>query len=59
MLSMREILDNIVDQGKGRERKRKQVCTAMFRWALSQDIVEADPTAGLTPYDRGAPRDQA
>jgi integrase len=30
----------------------------MFRWALSQDIVEADPTAGLTPYDRGAPRDR-
>jgi integrase len=30
----------------------------MFRWALSQDIVEADPTAALTPYDRGAPRDR-
>jgi integrase len=30
----------------------------MFRWALSQDIVEADPTTGLTPYDRGAPRDR-
>ena len=56
---IREILDNIVDQGKGREaEKRRQVCTAMFRWALSQDIVEADPTAGLTPYDRGAPRDR-
>jgi integrase len=56
---IREILDNIVDQGKGREaEKRRQVCTAMFRWALSQDIVEADPTAGLTPYDRGAPRER-
>jgi hypothetical protein len=56
---IREILDTIVDQGKGREaEKRRQVCTAMFRWALSQDIVEADPTAGLTPYDRGAPRDR-
>ena len=56
---MRAILDSIVDQGKGREaEKRRQVCTAMFRWALSQDIVEADPTAGLTPYDRGAPRDR-
>ena len=30
----------------------------MFRWALSQAIVEADPTAGLTPYDRGTPRDR-
>ena len=31
----------------------------MFRWALSQDIVEADPTVGLTPYlTEGAPRDR-
>ena len=52
---MRAILDSIVDRGQGREaEKRRQVCTAMFRWALSQDIVETDPTAGLTPYDRGA-----
>ena len=56
---MRAILDSIADQGQGREaEKRRQVCTAMFRWALWQDIVEADPTAGLTPYDRGAPRDR-
>ena len=38
---MREILDSIADRGQGREaEKRRQVCTAMFRWALSQDIVE-------------------
>jgi integrase len=56
---VREILDNIVDKGQGREaEKRRQVCTAMFRWALSQDIVEVDPTAGLTPYERSAPRDR-
>ena len=56
---IREILDNIVDQGKGREaEKRRQVCTAMFRWALSQDIVAADPTAGLEASDRGTPRDR-
>jgi integrase len=56
---IREILDAIVDTGKGREaEKRRQVCTAMFRWALSQDIVEADPTAGLEAYDRGTPRDR-
>ena len=30
----------------------------MFRWALSQDIVVADPTAGLEAYDRGTPRDR-
>jgi integrase len=56
---MRALLDSIADQGQGREaEKRRQVCTAMFRWALSQDLVEADPTAGLTPYDRGVPRDR-
>jgi len=31
---IRELLDAMVDQGKGREaEKRRQVCTAMFRWA--------------------------
>jgi integrase len=56
---IRQILDGMVDQGKGREaEKRRQVCTAMFRWALSQDIVEADPTAGLNSYDPGTPRDR-
>jgi site-specific recombinase XerD len=30
----------------------------MFRWALSQDIVEVDPTAGLKAYDPGTPRDR-
>jgi integrase len=30
----------------------------MFRWALSQDIVELDPTAGLKAYDPGTPRDR-
>jgi integrase len=56
---LRELLDGIVDEGKGREaEKRRQVCTAMFRWALSQDIVETDPTAGLKAYDPGTPRDR-
>src|SRR3984957_15552290 len=56
---LRALLDSIADRGQGREaEKRRQVCTAMFRWALSQDIVEADPTAGLTPYERGAPRER-
>src|SRR5271170_1930387 len=56
---LRELLEAIVDQGLGREaEKRRQVCTAMFRWALSQDIVETDPTAGLKAYDPGTPRDR-
>ena len=56
---IRELLNTMVDVGKGREaEKRRRVCTAMFRWALSQDIVAADPTAGLEAYDRGTPRDR-
>jgi integrase len=56
---IRAILDSSVDRGQGREaEKRRQVCTATFRWALSQDIVEADPTAGLNAYDPGTPRDR-
>jgi len=59
LLTCKAPLDAIADQGKGREaEKRRRVCTAMFRWALSQDIVEADPTAGLEAYDRGTPRDR-
>jgi integrase len=49
----------MVDQGKGREaEKRRQICKGMFRWALSQDIVETDPTDGLRAYDPGTPRDR-
>jgi integrase len=56
---IRELLDAVVDQGKGREaEQRRQTVGAMFRWALSQDIVEADPTAGLGAYDPGTPRDR-
>jgi hypothetical protein len=56
---IRELLDAIVDQGLAREaEKRRQTVGAMFRWALSQDIVEADPTAGLKAYDPGTPRDR-
>jgi integrase len=56
---LRELLDAVADQGIEREaEKRRQTVGAMFRWALSQDIVEADPTAGLKGYDPGTPRDR-
>ncbi len=56
---IRDLLNTIADLGKAREaEKRRQTVGAMFRWALSQDIVEADPTAGLEAYDRGTPRDR-
>ena len=52
---IREILDVMADQGKGREaEKRRQVCTAMFRWALSQDIVVflMNPRLDSTTYQQ-------
>jgi len=56
---IRELLDAAADQGIEREaEKRRQTIGAMFRWALSQDIVETDPTAGLKAYDSGTPRDR-
>ncbi len=56
---IRELLDAVADQGTEREaEKRRQTVGAMFRWALSQDIVETDATAGLKAYDPGTPRDR-
>ncbi|MGB8744673.1 MAG: integrase, partial [Pseudolabrys sp.] len=56
---MRELFDRCADQGIEREaERRRQTVGAMFRWALSQDIVEIDPTTGLKAYDPGTPRDR-
>ena len=56
---IRELLDAVADQGIEREaEKRRQTVGAMFRWALSQDIVETDPTARLKAYDPGTLRDR-
>jgi integrase len=56
---IRELLDAVADRGTEREaEKRRQTVGAMFRWALSQDIVGMDPTAGLKAYDPGTPRDR-
>ena len=56
---IRELLDAVAAQGIEREaEKRRQTVGAMFRWALSQDIVEADATAGLSSYDAGKARDR-
>jgi integrase len=57
--NLRELFDLCADQGIEREaERRRQTVGAMFRWALSQDLVEIDPTAGLRAYDAGTPRDR-
>jgi integrase len=56
---LRELLDVVADQGLKREAgKRRQVIGAMFKWALSQDIVESNPADGLSSYSLGQPRDR-
>lgn len=56
---IRPLLDAVAESGTVREaEKRRQTVGAMFRWALSQDLVEIDPTGGLTAYDPGVPRDR-
>jgi integrase len=56
---LRELLDSVADAGLEREaEKRRQTIGAMYRWAISRDLVEIDPTAGLKAYDPGRPRDR-
>jgi site-specific recombinase XerD len=56
---LRELFDRCAEGGIRREaEQRRQTVGAMFRWALSQDIVETVPTAGLKAYDPGTPRDR-
>jgi integrase len=56
---LRELFDAAADEGHEREaEKRRQTTGAMFRWGVSQDLVETDPTAGLKAYDPGRPRDR-
>jgi integrase len=40
--------------------QRRQAVKALFKWALSRDLIETDPTAGITcdGYSLGAPRDR-
>jgi integrase len=56
---LRELFDEAAEAGILREaEKRRRTVGAMLRWAVSQDYLEADPSAGLKTYDAGAPRDR-
>jgi integrase len=56
---LRQLFDHAADQGYLREaEKRRQSVGAMFRWGIGQDLVEIDPTAGLSAYDSGTPRER-
>ena len=56
---LRELLDAVADGGLVREAgHRRQAIGTMFKWALSQDIVETDPAYGLASYGLSQPRDR-
>jgi integrase len=56
---LRELLDTVADGGRVREAgHRRQAIATMFKWALSQDIVETDPAYGLSSYGLSEPRDR-
>lgn len=56
---LRVILDGAADRGVLREaEKQRQLMRSLFRWALSQDIVENDPTVGLVSYGSSPRRDR-
>jgi integrase len=54
---LRPLLEAVSDSGRSSEaEKRRQTIGAMFAWALSQDLVEANPAAGLTSFGRRSAR---
>jgi integrase len=56
---LRELLDAVADRGFTREAgQRQQAIGAMFKWAVSQDIVATNPAQGLAPYSRSPPRNR-
>jgi integrase len=56
---LRQVLDAVAERGAVREaQQQRQVARVMFKWALSQDIIEADPSAGLASYGASPRRDR-
>ena len=56
---LRQIFDAVADKGhKAAAEKQRSMVQAMFRWALRQDIVEIDPSAGLSVYGQPVARER-
>jgi integrase len=56
---LRELFDATADQGFTREAgQRRQAVGAMFKWAVTQDIIDSNPADGLGSYGLGTPRDR-
>ena len=56
---LRQIFDAVADKGhKAAAEKQRSMVQAMFRWALRQDIIEVDPSAGLSVYGQPVARER-
>jgi integrase len=56
---LRKLLDETADKGHETEaEKQRSVIQPMFRWALKQDHIEIDPSAGLSPYGQSVARER-
>lgn len=56
---LREVLDTVAGRGAPREaQQQRQLMRVLFKWALSQDVVESDPAAGLASFGSSPRRDR-
>ncbi len=56
---LRAVLEATADRGAVREaQQQRQVVRVVFRWALSQDLIENDPSAGIASFGSSPRRDR-
>lgn len=56
---LREVLDRVADRGALREaQQQRQLMRVIFKWALSQDLIDTDPAAALATFGPSPRRDR-
>jgi integrase len=54
-----KLLNATADRGVEREaEKQRQSISAMFNWAISEDLIDNNPTVGLKSFSTGTPRER-
>lgn len=56
---LREVLDRVADRGAIREaQQQRQLMRVIFKWALSQDLIDSDPASALASFGPNPRRDR-
>ena len=56
---LREVLDRVADRGALREaQQQRQLMRVLFKWALSQDLIDSDPASALASFGPSPRRDR-